>query len=342
MVFGTQLKEVAMRFALSRSALAIALSACLIVSTASEEGRAAPPGSAGTSGRPAANAVAPASVAVGLVNHSIRYTGASFATGAVGLRNRSEGGLEVSGFTGPLKLALLYWAVITNGAPTNAQSNVFFRKAGGTFVNIAGAQVGVGQSPCWGGDRTTVYRGVVPSSVANGNGQYNIVLRVGASGSTAGQNPWVSSPLPLVEGASLVMIGTGGSTVSVYDVGLGGRMFFNFLTYQLNSVSVANATEVLVHNIGADGQIGTGLSASSATAGETTTLNGQPVAGPNSPANDSDWNGAVAGPLPQLWDNTTHFVTYQARAGATPTRLPFVVNAPDDCLVTVANIVSVR
>jgi hypothetical protein len=331
-----------MRFMLSRPALAIAVSACLILSASSEEGRAAAAGSAGGSGRPAANAVAPASVAVGLVNHSIRYTGASFATGAVGLRNRSEGGLELSGFTGPVKIALLYWAVITNGAPTTAQSNVYFRKSGGSFVNIAGSQVGVGQSPCWGGDRTTVYRGVVPSSVANGNGLYHIVLRPGAGGSTAGQNPWTSSPLPMVEGASLVIIGTGTSTVSVYDVGLGGRMFFNYLTYQLNSVSVASAVEVLFHNIGADGQIGSGVGAISATAGETTTLNGRPVAGPNSPANDADWNGAVAGPLPQLWDNTTHVVTFQARAGSTPTRLPFVVNAPDDCLVTVANIVSVR
>jgi hypothetical protein len=332
-----------MRFALSRSLLATAFSACLIVSAAAQEGKvAAPPGAAGASGRPGANAVAPASVAVGLVNHSIRYTGASFATGAVGLRNRSEGGIEVSGFTGPVKLALLYWAVITNGAPTAAHSNVYFRKSGGSFVNIAGSQVGVGQSPCWAGNRTTVYRGVVPSSVANGNGHYIILLRAGANGSTAGQSPWVSSVPPLVEGASLVIIGTGVSTVSVYDVGFAGRMFFDLLTYQLNSVSVANAVEVLFHNIGADGQIGNGVGAIFEASRETTTLNGRTVAGPDSPANDSDWNGAVAGPLPQLWDNSTHWVTTQARAGATPTRLPFVVNAPDDCLVTVANIVSVR
>jgi hypothetical protein len=179
--------------------------------------------------------------------------------------------------------------------------------------------------------------------VATGNGQYSIVLRAGANGSTAGQSPWVSAVPPLFEGASLVLIGTGASTVSVYDVGFGGRMFFDTLSYTLASApSVANAAEVLFHNIGADGQIGVGVAAIPGTASEITWLNSRRIAGPGSPANDSDWNGGGAGPLPQLWDNTTHNVTAQARAGSNPSLLPFIVYAPDDCLVTVANVVSVR
>lgn len=330
-----------MRVAFSGAVLAIAAS--LWFTVAAQESQAAGV-SQGTSGRPPAArsaTAAPASVAIGAVNHSIRYTSASFATGAVGLRNRSEGGIEVSGVVGPIKLAILYWAVITQGAPTATHSNVYLRKSG-AYVNIAGAAIGTGATPCWGGDRTTVYRGIVPSSVASGNGHYTILLRSGANGSTAGQSPWVASVPPLVEGASLVIIGTGPSTVSVYDIGLAGRMFFDTLTYRLNTVSVASAVEVLFHNIGADGQKGIGVGGLFQTSGEITTLNGRRIAGPGSPVNDSDWNGAVAGPLPQLWDNTTHWVTSQARAGTTPTVLPFVVTAPDDCLVTVANVVSVR
>jgi hypothetical protein len=249
----------------------------------------------------------------------------------------------VSGVTGPIKRALLYWAVITQGAPTVTASNVYLRKGSfGSVTNIPGAAIATGQSPCWLGDRITVYRANVPTTIANGNGLYSIVLRPGANATTNGVSPWLTSNPPLFEGASLVIIGTGSARVSVYDVGLAGRMFFDTLSYQLNTISVANATEVLFHSIGADGQIGVDTLAYSATAGEITYLNSRRIAGPGSPANDGDWNGAAAGPLPQLWDNTTHDVTSQARAGSTPPILPFFVYAPDDCLVTVANVLSIR
>ena len=331
-----------MRFAFSRSALAAAFSVCLAASAVAQESQASASG--GALGKPpvARSSATPAVTAFGAFNAAIRYTSASFGTGAVGLRNRGEGGIDVSGVTTPVKNAFLYWAVITQGAPTAAQSNVYLRKAGG-FVNIAGTAIGTGASPCWAGNRTTVYRGVVPISLANGNGHYTILLRPGANADTTGASPWISSVPPMVEGASLVIVGTGIATVSIYDVGFAGRMFFDAITYQLNSVvSVANAVEVLFHNIGADGQIGVGVAASPATSTEQTFLNSRRIAGPSSPANDSDWNGGVAGPLPQLWDDTTHNVTFQARAGSTPNVLPFIVAAPDDCVVTVANVVSIR
>ena len=332
-----------MRFAFSMSALAAAFSVCLAASAVAQESQAAA-ASGGALGKPPAarSNATPAITNIGAVNATLRYSNASFGTGAVGLRNRGEGGFNVSGVTLPIKSAFLYWAVITQGAPTAAHSNVYLRKTG-SWLNIAGSAIGSGASPCWAGDRTTVYRGVVPISLANGNGHYTILLRLGANADTSGASPWVSSTPPMVEGASLVIVGTGTATVSIYDVGFAGRMFFDTLTYQLNSaVSVANAVEVLFHNIGADGQIGVGVAASISTSIEPTFLNGRRIAGLSSPANDSDWNGGVAGPLPQLWDNTTHNVTFQARAGAAPNVLPFIVAAPDDCLVTVANVVSVR
>ena len=191
--------------------------------------------------------------------------------------------------------------------------------------------------------RVTVFRGEIPLSLANGNGLYLILLKPGANGSRSGESPWVASDLPLFEGVSIVLIGSGNATVTVYDSGLAGKMFFDEFAYKLNSpVSVANAAEVLFHNIGADGQTGVGLDEIAATASEITTLNGRRIAGPGSPAGSGDWNGNVAAPLPQLWDNTTHNVTIEAKAGGSPLILPFTITAPDDCLVAVANVLSIR
>ena len=333
-----------MRSAFSSAALAAVLSLCMATSAGAQGFGPTP--SAGAGGRPGAieSAPAPENVAIGAVSPSRSYANASFATGAVGLRNRADGGIEVSGVTGPIKAALLYWAVITQGPPTAAVASVYLKKGGanGPFTNIIGTRIATGQTPCWfAGDRTTVYRAVVPTTLANGNGLYIVLLKSGANGSTGGQSPWVSSIPPLFEGISLVIIGTGSSRVSVYDVGFAGRMFFDTLTYQLRTASIAGATEVVFHNIGADGQIGVGVNAIAAASGEITFLNNRRIAGPGSAAQKSDWNGSVAEPLPQLWDNTTHIVTSSALAGS-PTLLPFRVSAPDDCLVTVANILSVR
>jgi hypothetical protein len=147
---------------------------------------------------------------------------------------------------------------------------------------------------------------------------------------------------PLFEGVSIVLVGTGTSRVAVYDSHLAGKMFYGRFAYQLNSpISVAGATTVLFHNVGADGQSGVGVDEIAGTAGEVTTLNGRKIAGPGSPGGTGDWNGSVAAPLPQLWDNATHDVTNAAKAGANPSQLSFVITAPDDCLVSVANILSI-
>ena len=295
---------------------------------------------------PAGTAAAPlAPINLGRIAPAFRFNNASFATGAVGLRNRGEGGIAISGVTTPMRRAFAYWAVVTNGPPTAAVSNISLKRgvANGPFTNIAGTAIGSGPSPCWQGDRVTVFRGSIPLSLATGNGLYLILLRPGANGNRAGQSPWVASDPPLFEGVSIVLIGTGNSIVTIYDSRLAGKMFFDQFSYQLNSpVSVAGAAEVLFHNIGADGQIGVGVDEIAATAGEITTLNGRRIAGPGSPAGGGDWNGGAAAPLPQLWDNTTHEVTAAAKAGSSPFILPFAISAPDDCLVAVANVLSVR
>jgi len=327
----------------SKNALTAFLSLLLLGSAAAESGS-----DAQRWGRPPAATTLATTLLVqdlGRIDPTFRFDNASVAVGAVGLRNRGEGGISISGVSTPMKRAFAYWAVITSGPPTAAAANIFIKRgvANGPFTNIAGRAIGSGPSPCWRGDRVTVFRGVIPVSLARGNGLYLVLLRPGANKSTGGESPWEASDPPLVEGVSIVLVGSGNSTATVYDRGFAGEMFFGDLLYRLNSpVSVTNAREVVLHNIGGDGQTGVGVKDIGATGGEITTLNGRRIAGPGSPAGGGDWNGNVAAPLPRLWDTTTHEVTAAAKAGSTPTILPFTIKAPDDCLVTVANILTVR
>jgi hypothetical protein len=282
---------------------------------------------------------------IGTLGPSAVFTNASIGTGAVGLRNRGDGGINISGVGTPIKRAYAYWAVVTDGPPTAAATTISLKKgaANGPFTIIHGVPIGTGQSPCWKGDRTTVYRGIIPNTLANGNGLYLVLLGAGANGATGGQSPWVVTDPPLFEGVSIVLVGTGTSRVAVYDAHLAGKMFYGTFAYKLTTpVSVAGATSVLLNDIGADGQSGVGVNEVASTSAEVTKLNGHNIAGPGSPGGAGDWNGAVAAPLPQLWDNTTHNITNAAKAGASPTVLSFVITAPDDCLVTVANILSIE
>jgi hypothetical protein len=327
----------------SISTLALACSLSIGAGAAQEAANA-------TLGTPAALGLgargAQASQSLGRIATQRIIRNASVGIGGFALRNRRDGAISISGVNRPVKAAYIYWAAITQGVPTGATSNIGLR-LGGTgdnFTNIPGVVVGSGPQPCWSGDRITVYRGTIPSSIAVGNGFYRIRLRSGASGRTDGEDPWVSSPLPLFGGASIVIIGTGTDTVGLYDRGLAGKTFFPRLAYQLAlPANARGSSQVVLHNIGADGQIGRGIDVIPATAREITTVgNGLRIAGPGSPTGESDWNGGIGKPLPQLWDTTSHNITSEVRRSDIGTVLPVAIDAPDDCLTPVANIVSIR
>lgn len=279
-------------------------------------------------------------VSLGYIYPSNIYAGAQYGTGGVGLRNRGGGALNVSGVNKPTKAAFVYWAVITNGAAPAPVKSVKIQRIAPTaspVATITGTAIGITASPCWAGNTTTVYRGAVPLAIANGNGTYQVTLNPGASGLTTGGDPWYSAAtLPLMEGASLVVVGTGQARVALYDRGLAGNMFAWDLYYTLSLPSAATGRNVIIDNIGADGQLG--RSRDGGLASETTIINGYYVAGEYSPANDSDWNGAIAGPLPQLWDTTGHQINASAPAGTW--YLNVSVYGVGDCVVPVANVVA--
>jgi hypothetical protein len=271
------------------------------------------------------------------------FTTANYGTGGVALRNRGAGSIGVSGVVGAVKAAFIYWAVI--GPNASAGSIIVQRRFPtpvSASVTLTGTVVGAGVNPCWVAATTpiVVYRAAIPLSIATGNGDYEVRLLPGAGGSTAGGDPWVGVPLvPLWEGASLVIIGTGGGTVNVFDLGFAGATFIPPFSYSLTLTG--SATSFLWDNIGADGQIGgfPGRAATASLSGETTTINGVLVAGPGSAFDlTGDWNGSSGFPLPQLWDDTGHAVTLPA-ATSTLSITFGPATGQNDCLTSVANVV---
>jgi len=307
----------------------------------------------GTTDSPTAGSVQ-FETAIAQVNARITYRSAQYGTGGVGLRNRGAGAIGVSGVLTPVKAAYIYWAVITTGAALAPDKTIKLQRLSPTpasaVISITGALVGTGASPCWAGNTISVFRGVVPLTVATGNGLYQVTLLAGAGGLTNGADPWVGTALtalPLMEGASLVIVGTGpaGQRVVIYDTGFAGATFRGDtgLAYSLTLPAATNGKLTLLDNIGADGQEGTSRLAKAGNADERTSINGLNFAGPGSVTNDSDWNGSSGKPLPQLWDDTGHDITAATPAGTTILNVEIQrlgSSATIDCMTTVANIVA--
>jgi hypothetical protein len=297
-----------------------------------------------------ANAVQPPPVTVlGNIPPFRVYARAQYGTAGTPLRNRRTGAIRMSGVVGPVQDAYIYWAVITQGPPPARVGQIQVQRlappgAASANVTLTGFVIGTGVQPCeWIGDRITVYRAQVPLAIATGNGTYRIATAFNAGGLVDGENPWLAPQvLPLWEGASMVMVGTGTETVSIYDVGLAGNTFNadGGLGYQLVLPFTANANdEVFFDEIGADGQHGQGRLALPALSAETTVIEGMPIAGPGSDYNDSDWNGGSGLPIPELWDDSGHrFLvpnnTVTLRVGINNRAFGF-----GDCLTPVVNVV---
>jgi hypothetical protein len=271
----------------------------------------------------------------------ISFTNANYGTGGVALRNRGAGNIGVSGVVGAVKAAFIYWAVIEpNGDANRIHVQRLFPTPVSADVTLTGTVVGVGPQPCWIGSTITVFRAAIPLTIATGNGSYQVTLLAGAGGSRAGEDPWVAPPvLPLWEGASIVIVGTGTRTVNLFDVGLAGMTFIPPFSYTLTLTGPTTAaTPVQWDNIGADGQVGNGRTATASISGETTTISGVLVAGPGSAFNlTGDWNGSSGFPLPQLWDDTGHGFTIPSTNTLSITFGP--ATGQLDCLTPVANVV---
>jgi len=299
----------------------------------------------------------PASPQIGSVEPSKVFPGPplggagfSYGTGGVGLRNRGAGGIEISGVTAPVAAAYVYWDVLTNGPAPPAAGKIQVQQLFPTMSAakiLVGTMIGVGPSPCWAGtDTNTVYRAAIPLAIATGNGLYEVTVAKAGAGTRDGSDPYLVVVPPLWEGASMVVVGAGSGTVSIFDSGLAGNMFIpnTPFTYNLLLPAPTSGAQVLLDNIGADGQhvaSQSRVATAPSMTDETTTVNGFLTAGPGSGYNDSDWNGSSGLPVPELWDDTGHDITSGAPAGTFSLNLSFSNGGafPADCLVTVANVV---
>jgi hypothetical protein len=168
-------------------------------------------------------------------------------------------------------------------------------------------------------------------------------LIAGAAGTTDGSDPFVAIVDPLWEGASIVMIGAGTGTVSLFDQGLAGITFVpNFPFAYTLVLPMAGGPSTILDNIGADGQHSIGPSRVPVwlETDETTSVNGVLIAGFGSQYMDSDWNGSSGLPVPELWDDTGHDITNAAQGNFNLNIEIFNSGGnASDCLVTVANVV---
>jgi hypothetical protein len=315
-----------------------AVTACLLASAAF----AADPGH--TLGTPAA-AVAAARLAgpnlpvIVPAAKAIVYSNAQYGTGGVALRNRQLGVMHVSGVTGPVQAAYVYWAYLFTSTPPTIDKLTLKNVGTNVHAVVAGRLLATGADPCWGSSGTAVYRATVPLSLVSGNGLYQLTLTSNESALNTGDDPWVNTAFPAAEGASMVIVGTGSYTVGIYDTAIpSGTEWSGALNYTLKLPVAASGSSTLWDSIGADGQLGDSRTATAS--GETTTINGVAVAGPGASNVNSDWDGSSGWPLPQLWDDTGHDITAATPYGTKS--LNVSINSPADCLVTIANVVAVQ
>lgn len=290
---------------------------------------------------------------------SATYTSASYGTGGVALRNRAEGEIAISGVSGTTQAAWLYWAVLLSN-PSAAQLKKVGKVTIGrtyptgapspTSAAVTGTLLATGGDPCWGSSGVWVYRAAVPTTVATGNGIYKIVISSSAVGLTDGEDPWDGNrKFPMWEGASLVIVGQGSTTVGLLDEQAGTTFSGGYSNFYQLPATIAAGNQVLLDNFGYDGQVGTSRFGSSSN--ETSNAQGWSpgggldgpntlFAGPGGEVTDSDWDGSSGWPLPQLWDDTGHDVSSAFVAGDTWVLVSY--DAPADCVGTVGAVISIN
>jgi hypothetical protein len=281
---------------------------------------------------------------------SLIFRRAVYGTGGVALRNRQIGVINISGVSHPLRAAFVYWAYLFAGGvtppPTQGLALKRLTPAPVATKTVVGALLVIGADPCWGSGGIAVYRGQMPLTNGDGSGSYQVTLTSQQSALNTGEDPWAGNPVfPAAEGASLVMIGPGASTVQLYDTQIpAGTTFHTSYSYALTLPAAATGTSTLWDSIGADGQLGVSRAATQG-AGKTTRINGVIVAGPGGLDPDGDLDGSSGWPLPQLWDDTGHDITTVTPSGTTALKVTIAARphvSHPDCVTTIANVVAVQ
>jgi len=260
--------------------------------------------------------------------------GLDHVANGTGLRNAGWGTIRLRGVP-PKSVAVdavLFWGIVDPNPPPQSVINFEGHPVTGNLVGLA-------QEPCWQAGRYALYAANVLQFIpAANNGDYQVDSFL--SGFTQGGDPWALPVVtPLAEGASLVLTFSNASipanSVVYTHVGPG---YFDSLNSPFNinnplAPALPGNNYLLQTRIGADGQIGNGLTPLFGTPNETTAINAFQIKGPGAPIDqDSDWNGDDGVPLNQLWD--THSTNLR---GVGTTGPPIPVGAGNYVVTYVSN-----
>lgn len=260
------------------------------------------------------------------------------AAGA-GTRNMGYGTIRLRGLPPDAKIvgAELYFGVIYGAGPIPAKLPVKINQ----FILYDAMLIGTSAQPCWSGTTFAVYRAYVTPYVF-GNGEY--LIKKLPSSITDGRDPWKygSGSPPLSEGVSLVVYYSHSSVpnnsfVQTHKV---IQMFSSSLNINhVLGLPIGNNAYLKHTRLGADGQVGGGLSNTPSTAGEKTFINTTQIRGPGAALNqDSDWNGTDGEPLNQLWDTHTMLIPRTIPNGAISYLVRYT--ASGDCIVPVVHVLT--
>lgn len=121
-----------------------------------------------------------------------------FTAAGVGMRNTGTGTISLSGISGTVTEAYLYWHGLTNTTNSNVIADVTFNGTG-----ISGSFLGISSDNCWGFANSMAYRANV-TALVTGNGNYSLTnfLKTGAN----------------INGASLIVFFNDGNGANNRDV----------------------------------------------------------------------------------------------------------------------------
>ena len=270
------------------------------------------------------------------INPSLILSGVSHAANGTALRYRCSGTIPLRGIQSGSEVtgALLYWTFMDDKTIGAATNTALFN---GNLIK--GAKVADNPDLCWASAGTHSYRADVADFIAPGNPAQDYVFTASNCVNSSGENPWLTESDPgtvLQEGAALVVFYKNRFTVHnrtfVYDAlsGTAVAAADTSSTIQLSHPNIDGSG--LLTLVGADGQ--TGFSFNDEGSHETTTLNGDLIAGPGGIFPNSDWDGMTGWPMPQLWD--VHSYQVDNLSGTSSVLTYF---SPDDCFAPVTLII---
>ncbi|MBH0239380.1 hypothetical protein [Methylobrevis albus] len=250
---------------------------------------------------------------LGVVLPTFTFRGATLVGAGTGMLSRGRAAIQIDNVTSRVRTAYIYWSYARETPYADTESKLSIRRVypneAAEAVELTGERVGSWPACGISGRSVRAFRARVPTSVVIGNGIYLIAPDRSLQGDIDGNGGVPGQKrTPLWFGASLFVIGTGNDVVSIYDGASRDQSWSRLVaTLRLPAVSEAYRS-VKLHQFGTGGSRTDSPDPVNKVSAEITTVNGVRIAGPGSPANDSDWNGATAGPNLFGWDHSVHEV----------------------------------